>query len=73
MLQVQLVCAQLMCEKNTSKDCDRRDNYNNNEIFEVRIKHYITLRKIYIIKIAITVSITISQNLIHSLQLRCGQ
>ena len=41
-------------------------------IFGVRIKHYqyITLRMVWMIKIAITVSITISQ--IHFLQLRCS-
>ena len=25
-----MVCAQLMHKKNTSKDCDKRDNNNNN-------------------------------------------
>ena len=27
---LQMVCARLMHKKNTSKDCDRRDNSNNN-------------------------------------------
>ena len=34
-----MVCAQLMHKKNTSKDCDKRDN-NNNKINNIINKHF---------------------------------
>ena len=31
-----MVCAQLMHKKNTSKDCDKRDNNNSNRMFSIK-------------------------------------
>ena len=35
-----MVCALLMHKKNTSKDCDRRDNNNNDNNKDVKLNHF---------------------------------